>query len=455
MPPRLFELGPYSIGRERDRDNLYYYWYDPAAGRERRRTLATEDLEQAKLKLASIVTAGQAAQATRKANDVTVVAVLDHYLTHKVPSQKNQFNARRAAQLFGQYLFQVRGFKPTARCDVVTLALQQDFMEWCATEHGHNAAGIERTMVSIRAAFNYAAQGQIIDVDGVRREVRLLDHAPTVKVNQRWVAQHTSAQAGQVMEFLPSYEQLASLLDYPAPDYLQRYDILALNTWARPEAIWDMNTRLQIDRSTGVVDLNPAGRKQTNKRRPLIRLTPGLAQWIRVWAKDYPLRGHTATFDGCKTATAIATAFRRRTDRWRMSQAGFDEGEINRIEGLTHPRHKHLSQEERWQPYREALARADEMGIGQVTQYTLRHFMNTRVMALEEVRVPREQRRAWLGHTERDTTSWYEHHDPEFLRDCALATEVVINRLDDLTSRTLVPRSVREKGLRVVGGTAS
>lgn len=452
MPPRVFELAGYWIGREPGRDALYCYWYDTGTGRVRRRTLGTEDIESAKLKLAEIATQGTAARTTRQPGDVTIVSVLDHYLTHKVPGQANPYNARRACQLLAQYLFDARKLKPTVRCNAMTLALQQDFMQWCAAEHGHNAAGIERNMVAIRAAFNYAAQGQIVTVDGVRREVRLLDHAPTIKTNQRWIAQHTGAQHGAPRDWIPSLEQLASLLDFPAPDYLQRYDILALNTWARPEAIWDLNTHKQVDEATGLLDLNPPGRKQTNKFRPTIRLTDGLAQWIRVWGKAYPLRGSSSTFTGCRTATAVETAFRRRTDRWRMTQAGYSEADINRIEGLTHPRHAHLTKEERWGPYNEAMARADELGIGQVTQYTLRHFMATRVRALEDIRVGVEQRSAWLGHSRGDTTSWYESFDPEFLRECALATERVICMLDDLTERRLVPKSVRDKGLKVVGG---
>jgi len=37
----------------------------------------------------------------------------------------------------------------------------------------------------------------------------------------------------------------------------------------------------------------------------------------------------------------------------------------------------------------------------------------------------------------RDATSWYETHDPEFLRECAQATTRVIEKLDRLTQRNL------------------
>jgi site-specific recombinase XerD len=453
MPPRLFELDGQWISRESGSPKLYRYWYDTSSGRVRRRSLGCEDLEQAKRKLAEIVVQGAAVQTERDPAAVLLVSVLDHYLKHKVPGHANPYNAERACQLLAQYLFEHRQMKPTFKVDGFTLALQQDFMEWCAGEHGHKASAIERNMVAIRAAFNFAASSQMITADGQRREARLLTHAPTVKTNQRWIAKHTTARQGGPRDWIPDYEMLADLLDQPAPDYLQRYDIIALNTWARPAAIWDINTTTQLDQDTGLLDLNPPGRKQNNKHRPVIRVTPGLMQWFKVWDRAYPLRGRSRTFTGCKAASAVQTAFERRTDLWRMQKAGYSEADYRDM--LSRARRTELDREARWAPYREALAEADALGYRQISQYTLRHFMATKVRALEEVRVDREQRQWWMGHSSGDTTSWYESHDPEFLREAALATEVVIARLDELTQRTLIPASVKQRGLRVVGGNSA
>ena len=51
--------------------------------------------------------------------------------------------------------------------------------------------------------------------------------------------------------------------------------------------------------------------------------------------------------------------------------------------------------------------------------------------------VPREQRRIWLGHRNSDTTDIYEHHGPDYLAECAKATDYVLARLDDMTARSL------------------
>lgn len=455
MPPRLFELDGQWIARDSRSRFLYRHWYEPASGRIRRRSLGVEDIEQAKRKLAEIVVTGAAARREQAPDAVLLVTVLDHYLTHKVPEHKNRFNAEWACQLLAEFLFTHRKMKASLRADAFSLALQQDFMEWCATEKGHKATAIERNMVSIRAAFNFAAQSQMVTIDGQRREVRLMTHAPTVKTSARWIAQNTSAiETSGRGEWVPEYDMLADLLDQPAADYVQRYDIIALNTWARPEAIWELNTVTQADHARGLLDMNPPGRKQTNKYRPLIRLTEGLAQWIKVWDRHYPLQGRTATFTGCARLSGLSTAFERRTDMWRMMKAGYSDADYRAM--LANTRRKDLDREARWKDYRAALDEAQALGFGQVTMYTLRHFMATKVRSLTEVRVSREQRKAWLGHARQDTTSWYEASDPEFLADVALATDIIIGRLDHLlTTRRLLPRSVRQKGLKVVGGTGA
>ena len=96
----------------------------------------------------------------------------------------------------------------------------------------------------------------------------------------------------------------------------------------------------------------------------------------------------------------------------------------------------------RSQPLHDAIAEAEAHGIRRITPYTLRHFMATRVRGLREVRVDREQRSLWLGHGKRDTTSWYESHDPEFLIEESQATSIIIGKLDALTTRRLVANMI-------------
>lgn len=94
---------------------------------------------------------------------------------------------------------------------------------------------------------------------------------------------------------------------------------------------------------------------------------------------------------------------------------------------------------------REAIATAEEKSIRRITRYTLRHFMAARIRGLEKIKVDREQRSLWPGHGKRDATSWYESHDPEYLKECSRATSAILEQIDALTRRPLVPLSVRQR----------
>ena len=50
-----------------------------------------------------------------------------------------------------------------------------------------------------------------------------------------------------------------------------------------------------------------------------------------------------------------------------------------------------------------------------------------------------EQRQLWLGHLSQDTTSLYEITDPDYLREAAEATDIIIEKISALTRRSPWP----------------
>jgi integrase len=222
-------------------------------------------------------------------------------------------------------------------------------------------------------------------------------------------------------------------------EVLRRYDIIALNTWARPEAIMDLSVRQQVDFDTGLLNLNPLGRRQNKKQRPIIRLTSNLRGWLEEWAEDQPLSYNKKITDGQLervAATHLKAQFNRRSTKWMLRQTGHSTEEIEMM--LKEGRNGNNTL------LNQAMKNAEDIGIRRITRYTLRHFMATRVRGLAGSNVGREQRSLWLGHGKRDATSWYETHDPEFLRECALATSLIIDQLDSLMQRDLVPSNIRQ-----------
>lgn len=73
--------------------------------------------------------------------------------------------------------------------------------------------------------------------------------------------------------------QTARLLDAVKNQRLFLFIMIAANTLSRPCAIYDLR-RAQFDGSTNIVNLNPAGRRQTKKYRPKVLVTPSLKPWL-------------------------------------------------------------------------------------------------------------------------------------------------------------------------------
>jgi integrase len=198
---------------------------------------------------------------------------------------------------------------------------------------------------------------------------------------------------------------MAAFIDKVETKHLRRWIILALNTWARPEAITDFDPVTQYDRGTGAIDLNPPGRIQTNKRRPVIMASQGLSDWIDVWKEED-------------------------AQAWQKKNGARPN----------HPIPLLVYKGERVGTVKKAIKRiADEAGVPALTQRTIRAFMATHVRKMCPL-LSRELRSLWLGHTVKEgstTTEHYEAFDVDVVADVALATEFVISELQKLTATKL------------------
>lgn len=323
-----------------------------------------------------------------------LIAALNFYYENDAKFKPSENQAFRAIQLMSEFASQKIG--ATARVSAFSPLRQREFMRWCAEKHDHSAGTIARNLTVVSAAFHYACKPQLIR-DGFNNEteVLLLDSAPNVCTQAKEVARLTDLPDSTPRDWLPTFEELGRFID--AIDIRQenlfRFVMLALNTWARPEAILDLRTDKQVRWNFGLIDLNPPGRRQTKKYRPKIRLTENLRDWLRHWDQSAPM-----TWDDQPIATMKRT-FKRH---------------------------------------------AVGCGFPQFTQYTIRHFMATSVRRAKPP-VSKEQRDVWLGHDDGRTARWYEHHDPDFLEDARRATDGIIEELQRYTTRPLSTRKLRAK----------
>jgi integrase len=176
-----------------------------------------------------------------------------------------------------------------------------------------------------------------------------------------------------------------------------------LNTWARPEAICDLDVAKQVGFDNGLIDLNPPGRLQTRKYRPVIRLTDCLRGWLLYWNLERPI-----VYFGEPIA--------------RISNHTFEKIAI-------------------------------DAKVAEMIPYSLRHYMNTRSMRVPQaIRPDREERATWMGHHDERyrTTMTYEHLDSEYLENAAKAADAIMQMLDKLTAKALFAPNTVRRGLHVV-----
>ena len=367
-PARLFELGKYWIGRVDGSDRLYRFWYDPGIGEVRRRTLKTDDLEAAKIKLAALVLSEGTGKA-REPKDVMILAVLDPYWREHTDTKPNPWAPRRAGALLLDFLGD-----DAARVAALTKQKQTEFIKWLRATHGHSVAYVSRVQSVIAAALNRAVAEDDDDAGA------LLTRAPKVIVQPKTVAEILNAPEPTPRTWHPDLAGAAAFFDAIEPEEetrLLRFSILMLALASRPEAVRGLR-REQIEPRYRLVKLNPEGRRQTKKFRPTLPAPARLWTALETWCD-----ADTIVHKNGKPVIVL----RKPWDATRI-RAGLPE---------------------------------------QFTPYALRHMIATE---LRRRRVPKEQREMWMGHRRANVNDAYGIFDPDYLADARAAVDDFLGELE-------------------------
>lgn len=404
----LFEYRGQWIGEEPGRAGFYRYWYDDGSRRVKRKALPGATLEQAKEELIKIL--GNGAPSKKAPSEVYLFDVLKHYQDFyaEPKGQKQLSSAARAAELI-LTAFKAIGISSPMVADLTRTAQRRC---WAHISETHKLVpkSIHTYMISVRAAVNFAAHPQVIKVDGKDHEVQLLDGTVPVFCNEEEIADHVGGDVSKPRDYIPTYQDLGRWIDAIKEEDDFRFVMIMLNTCARNEAIFDLRISEQVNFEYGTIDLNPPGRRQTRKRRPVIRMTTNLAGWFEHWGDDKPIKGYQDVVEK------------------RLNKLGKP---IVDTDGKEH----------------------SGLHMPEMTCYTLRHFMATN-MRRASFPVSKEQRSKWLGHAVKEgskTTDWYETFDPDYLEQPMRATDEILRKLQKHTRKRLFAPTVRSQGkFRVV-----
>jgi hypothetical protein len=140
---------------------------------------------------------------------------------------------------------------------------QRRFQEWPA-KRGTGLSGIDRILSVGRAALNRA------------RKWDEVGEVPHIFGTLTAEAKRAREPKGRPV----SPEELARLFDAARSRHMLTFLLIASNTLARPAAILELGLA-QFDEAHGLLDLNPPGRTQNKKFRPIVPVTPTLIPWLQ------------------------------------------------------------------------------------------------------------------------------------------------------------------------------
>lgn len=276
--------------------NWYIFWYDPATGHQRRTSTRTSDVRLACNKLDEHFLAVHKPTSVDQDQYSVPTALADYWQEHA--SKKASSEAIKARlKLLTRFLdveVQTRRLVDPILPDHIDDSVLERFRAWAVADpivarkkdedgnwidgksRSRLASTAEESIIALKAALNHALG---------KRRIRF---APPLK-------HKTRDQVTPARSYRLSVDGIAELLDFTmrgSGNYaghvdrlipLRRYLIGAICTLGRPDAILDMNVvpkRGQWMKDARCFALNPEGRLQTNKVRPVIPVVSVLDAWL-------------------------------------------------------------------------------------------------------------------------------------------------------------------------------
>ena len=356
----LGRIGDYWLSQRPNSAQWCRTWFDPATRQTRRSSLGTDDLEQAKLALAEWVTI-HVSQGMQQPRDVPLATVFARYYEkharHVVGASIQRGNLRLMLETLPEGLSVAE----------LNLEAQQDAVAELGKRYAPGT--VKRVLGATKAAVTWAWKNGELD-----RPMPFL-----------------SLPEGQGRERVLSLAEIARLWDAEMPDHVRMFFVLLIGTAARPQAILQL-TRFQCDLERGTINLNPPGRVQTKKRRPILPLPGFLRPWIA----------------SVKAGPVVA---------WRGRA-------VIKINGA-------------FQTVRDAAGLDAE-----VVPYAIRHTIATEMRARG---VPELELAGFLGHAMPNfrTTGRYTHVAPDHLAIARKAVEEIASDIDRLAGRPMVLNNLR------------
>ncbi len=237
----------YAIVRRDGTPLLYLEWREN--GRPVRRSTRCADLEQAKQAARRLILEYAQVRDTPPA-DAGIADVVERYYLRHGQHLASAETAKRASDVWAEFFGQ-------DTVDTLLPPRQRAFLKWMIVNKGWTESYARRVLGVGKAALNLAWEDQEIT------------RVPFVRL----------PAIGAGYPHYAKREQLVRFLNQDMPDHVFTYCMIRLNTGCRGDATLDLQP-FQVDTHMGLINLNPAGRTQTKKFRPIVPLTDFLAAYL-------------------------------------------------------------------------------------------------------------------------------------------------------------------------------
>jgi len=247
---RIYQVGDFWLSKQARSPAWCRTWYCKRTKQTRRASLLTTDFEEAKDRLNQwfILECQKKNQSTEQ---VTIAAIFARYYEKHGKQLSSSDSVRRNLQHWLDF------HKEATLEEAADLRQQEIFRDWLQTERKLGLNSVRKVLTIGKAAFNWAYK---------RGEIEKVPYFETVKVP-------TPEPMGRHLEI----SEIAKLIKATDKRHMRLYILMLIATAARPKAVLDLQFD-QIDFSQNIIDLNPKGRTQTTKTRPIVKLPLSLKQ---------------------------------------------------------------------------------------------------------------------------------------------------------------------------------
>jgi hypothetical protein len=290
----LYRRGAFSLRWDKKRDGtlrspfLAIFWYDAKRRRERSTSTGTSDLEAAQLKLDALYlkeTKGEMVCPTcgqHRANAAGAMFLADAIANYLATEVEKKASASAIRARLAHVVSYLTTLPRDVRCDDVDDRWVEEFRRWAARQpiitptgrHKERAPStIENSVLQLAAVINHTLDRKRTGKEAQFRPIAMKE------VNR------TPGHRSDVAEIAKMFQYAIEPTRKKRRIPLHRFLVISVATLARPDAAHDVSTAAERDQWNSkfrVLNLNPKGRWQTKKFRPVVPVARQVVPWLNA-----------------------------------------------------------------------------------------------------------------------------------------------------------------------------